>query len=74
VAAGALVGMAAARLFIPFFRYTGGKGVPLPPLLPIIAQDQVLRLTVIFTLIVVAAEVLTISASIRQRLAQVLRA
>jgi putative ABC transport system permease protein len=74
VAAGALVGMAAARLFIPFFRYTGGKGVPLPPLIPIIAGDQVLRLTVVFTLIVVVAEVLTISASIRQRLAQVLRA
>jgi putative ABC transport system permease protein len=74
VAAGALVGMAAARLFIPFFRYTGGKGVPLPPLVPIIAGDQVLRLTVAFTLIVVVAEVLTISASIRQRLAQVLRA
>jgi putative ABC transport system permease protein len=74
VAAGALVGMAAARLFIPFFRYTGGKDVPLPPLVPIIAVDQVLRLTVVFTLIVVVAEVLTISASIRQRLAQVLRA
>ena len=74
VATGAVVGMAAARLFIPFFRYTGGKGMPLPPLLPIIAEQQVINLTVAFTLIVVVAEVLTISASMRQRLAQVLRA
>ena len=74
VTTGAVVGMAAARMFIPFFRYTGGKGVPLPPLLPIIADQQVVYLTVAFTLVVVVAEVLTISASIRQRLAQVLRA
>ncbi len=74
VAAGALVGMAASRMFIPFFRYTGGKGVPLPPLLPIIAEQQVIHLTLAFTLIVVVAEVLTISASIRHQLAQVLRA
>jgi putative ABC transport system permease protein len=74
VVAGALVGMAASRMFIPFFRYTGGKGVPLPPLLPIIAEQQVIHLILAFTLIVVVAEVLTISASIRHQLAQVLRA
>ena len=39
---GALIGNAASELFIPFFRFTGEQGVPLPPLLPVFAEQQVL--------------------------------
>lgn len=37
-AAGAFIGVAASELFVPFFRVTGEKGLPLPPLIPVIAQ------------------------------------
>jgi putative ABC transport system permease protein len=74
VAAGAGIGVAASVLFVPFFRFTGEKGViPLPPLIPIIAWDQVYLLIGIFTAVVVLAEILTITLSIRQRIAQLLK-
>jgi putative ABC transport system permease protein len=74
VAAGAGIGVAATLLFVPFFRFTGEKGViPLPPLIPIIAWDQVYLLIGIFTAVVVVAETITITLSIRQRIAQLLK-
>lgn len=74
VVAGAGIGVAASLLFVPFFRFTGEKGViPLPPLIPIIAWDQVYLLISIFTALVVLAEIITITLSIRQRIAQLLK-
>jgi ABC-type antimicrobial peptide transport system permease subunit len=74
VAAGAGIGVAATLLFVPFFRFTGEKGVvPLPPLIPIIAWNQVYLLIGIFTAVVVLAEIITITLSIRQRIAQLLK-
>ena len=74
VTAGAGIGVATSLLFVPFFRFTGEKGaIPLPPLLPIIAWPQVYLLTGIFTAIVVVAQIITITLSIRQRIAQLLK-
>jgi putative ABC transport system permease protein len=74
VSAGALIGILASELFVPFFRYSNDKGVvPLPPLIPIIAWPQVWNLTIVFTAITVVAENVTITLSIRQQLAQLLK-
>ena len=71
--AGALIGVFASNLFIPYFRFTGQMAVALPPLLPIIAQEQVRKLTLIFAGTVVLAEVLTITSVLRRQLFAILK-
>lgn len=72
-ATGALIGISAARLFIPFFRYTGEKGIPLPPLIPIVSGDQFIKLSIIFALAIITVEVITITSILRNQLVQILK-
>jgi putative ABC transport system permease protein len=69
--AGAFIGMFSSRLFVPFFRYTGEKGVPLPPLIPLTADQAMRNLAIIFTIIIVLAEVTTITSALRRRLVRI---
>jgi putative ABC transport system permease protein len=69
--AGAFIGMFAARLFVPFFRYTGEQDIPLPPLIPVIAGVAMRNLAIIFTLIIVIAEVTTITSALHRRLVRI---
>jgi len=71
--AGAIIGSVAAGLFVPFFRYTGETGIPLPPLLPIISGSQLRSLSVVFGLAIIGTEVLTIGIVLHKRLAQILK-
>lgn len=71
--AGALIGLFASELFIPFFRFTGEQGVPLPPLIPIIANDQLRNLSLVFGVLIVGVEVITIASILRQQLVQILK-
>ena len=72
-AAGAWIGITVSRMIVPFFRYTGEKGIPMPPIVPVIAQDQVIILSAIFALVIVSAEVLTILTVFRQQLARLIK-
>ena len=69
--AGAFIGMYAARLFVPFFRVTGEKGVPLPPLIPLTSDQSMLNLAITFSVIIVLAEVITISSALRRKLVRI---
>ena len=71
--AGALVGIAASELFVPFFRVTGEQRTPLPPLLPVIAQQDISRLAVIFVGIMVLMGVVVIARALSRRHFAVLR-
>lgn len=71
--AGALAGIVAAELFVPFFRVAGGGQMPLPPLLPLIARDAVWSLTVTFTVVIILIEIGLISRVLYQRLAAMLK-
>lgn len=71
--AGAGIGALASNLFVPFFRVTREKGVPLPPLLPIIAYDQVWRLALGFVGVMVLLEVIVIVRSLSRRRFEMLR-
>ena len=73
VVVGVFVGRLASDLFVPFFRFTGETGIPLPPLIPIIANQEVRNLTLIFTMIIILAEIGAIGAALRQRLALLLK-
>jgi len=65
--AGAFIGVLVSELFIPFFRYTGEQYTPLPPLLPIVVGQGVWNLTVIFALVVIVAEVATVTSALYRR-------
>ncbi|MGC9468766.1 MAG: FtsX-like permease family protein [Anaerolineae bacterium] len=65
--AGALIGSFASSLFVPLFRITGEEGVPLPPLIPIIAEDQVRLLIAVFVGLIIGLEVLVITRALSKR-------
>jgi len=65
--AGSLIGAGASHFFVPLFRVTGEKNVPLPTLIPVIAQDKVAQLVIIFVGAIVLAEVLVIARALSQR-------
>jgi hypothetical protein len=71
--AGVMAGVLAANLFVPLFRVTGEEGAPLPPLLPVIAQEEILPLAAFFVGIMIVLELITIAAAIYQRLSSALR-
>jgi ABC-type antimicrobial peptide transport system permease subunit len=72
-AAGAFIGVAASELFVPFFRVTGEKGLPLPPLIPVIAQQDIRYLVVTFAGIMVLMEVVVIAKALSRLHSGVLR-
>ena len=69
--AGAGIGMLASQLFVPYFRVTGEKGVPLPSLIPITSDRSMINLAVVFTVIIIAAEVSTITSALRRKLVRI---
>jgi putative ABC transport system permease protein len=69
--AGALIGLLASQFFVPYFRVTGEKGIPLPPLIPLTSDQSMLNLAIIFTVIIVAAEVSTITSALRRKLVRI---
>ena len=68
---GALIGILAARLFIPYFRFIGESGIPLPPLVQLIDNQPMIILAIIFSVIIVTAEMLTITSALRRRLVRI---
>lgn len=71
--AGVVCGTLAARLFVPLFRMASGPETPLPPLIPIIAQDQIIPLAAAFAGGMIVLEILIISSAFYQRLFEALR-
>lgn len=71
--AGALIGMFASELFVPFFRFTGEQGIPLPPLVPVIASDRLRMMSLIFGVTIVGLEVAVIASILHNRLVQILK-
>jgi putative ABC transport system permease protein len=71
--AGVACGVLAAYLFVPFFRISVGSGAPLPPLIPIIAENQIAPLAVVFSLVMILLELIIISSAFFTRLFEALR-
>jgi len=69
--AGAFIGMLASQLFVPYFRVTGEKGISLPPLIPLTSDQSTVNLAIIFTAIIVVAEVSTITSAFRRKLVRI---
>jgi putative ABC transport system permease protein len=69
--AGALIGLLASQFFVPYFRITGEKGIPLPPLIPLTSDQSMANLAIIFTVIVLAAEISTITSALRRKLVRI---
>jgi ABC-type antimicrobial peptide transport system permease subunit len=68
--AGAWIGISASELFVPLFRVAqqeGVSGVPLPPLIPLIAYDRVQFLVVGFVGAIIFLEIAVITRALSKR-------
>jgi ABC-type antimicrobial peptide transport system permease subunit len=72
-AAGVFCGTLATELFVPLFRVTGEQGIPLPPMLPVIAQSQIIPLAAAFAGIMILLELGVIAIALYRRLFGMLR-
>ncbi len=70
---GALIGLYTSELFAPFFRIPEADGVPLPPLLPIIAEDATTSLGLTFALLMILSELFVITRALTSRVFSALR-
>jgi hypothetical protein len=52
---------------------TGEKGIPLPPLIPVIAQDEITQLAMAFASIMILLEVAVIATALYRRLFEMVR-
>ncbi len=58
---------------MPLFRVTGEAGIPLPPLLPVIVQAEIVPLAVAFAGIMIVLELAMIAVALYRRLFDALR-
>ncbi|MBX3012061.1 MAG: ABC transporter permease [Caldilineaceae bacterium] len=71
--AGVIAGSTVATLFVPLFRVTGDLGTALPPLLPILARDEIFPLAIAFAGVMIVLEIVVISSALYQKLFSALR-
>ncbi|MEZ4617141.1 MAG: FtsX-like permease family protein, partial [Caldilineaceae bacterium] len=70
---GATIGLNTSQIFAPFFRIPEANGIPLPPLLPIIAEDATTTLGVTFALLMILCELFVITRALTSRVFAALR-
>jgi len=70
---GVLVGSYAAQLFVPLFRVGSGPNAPLPPLLPIIAGNEILPMVLGFAGLMILLELVVLSSALYRRIFVALR-
>lgn len=70
---GVVVGSYAAELFVPLFRVGSGTDAPLPPLLPVIAGNEILPLVLAFAGLMILLELVVLSSALYQRIFVALR-
>ena len=71
--AGAIVGSMCSFLFSPFFRVTAAVRNPLPPLVPLIAENEIAVLAAVFAVAIIAVEVSVTFQALTRRLFDALR-
>jgi putative ABC transport system permease protein len=70
---GVLVGSYAAQLFVPLFRVGSGPNAPLPPLLPVIAGNEILPMVLGFAGLMIVLELVVLSSALYRRIFVALR-
>jgi putative ABC transport system permease protein len=73
VAGGAAIGAWASELFIPFFQAADKNVLNPPMLIPLIAWEEIGQISGVFTITLVAAQIVVISAALRSGVFQALR-
>lgn len=71
--AGVVAGSTVATMFVPLFRITGNLGTALPPLLPILARDEIFPLALAFSGVMILLEIIVISSALYQKLFSAMR-
>ena len=71
--AGIFIGSWTAEFFVPMFRIANESRLAMPPLIPIIAQNEVVALALIFAGVMILLEVILIGTALYQRMFDALR-
>lgn len=71
--AGIFIGSWTSAFFVPLFRVTSESQLAMPPLLPVIAQNEIVPLAVSFAATMILLEVVLISAALYRRMFDALR-
>jgi putative ABC transport system permease protein len=71
-AGGAVVGTFASYLFSPFFRIAGINNAPLPPLLPVVPDDLITQMAIVFAAVMIGLELIVITVALIRRLPKLL--
>lgn len=70
---GAIIGSLASQIFSPFFRITAEVRNPLPPLMPLIAEEEIAILALVFACAIIVIEVSVTFQALTRRLFDALR-
>jgi putative ABC transport system permease protein len=73
VAGGAGIGIWASKLFIPFFQAADQNVLNPPRLIPLVAWNDIIRISSAFTIVLVMAQIAVIFAALRRGVFQALR-
>ncbi len=73
VLGGAAIGIWASRLFIPFFQAADMNVLRPPTMIPLIAWEDIMRISAVFTVVLILAQIAVISAALRKGVFQALR-
>jgi putative ABC transport system permease protein len=73
VAGGAAIGVLTSRLFIPFFQATDRSVLNPPMLLPLVAWEEIGRISGIFVGVLIVVQIAVIAAALRRGVFQALR-
>lgn len=71
--AGVIAGSTTATMFVPLFRITGDLGTALPPLLPILAREEIFPMAILFAVVMIVLEMIVITSALFQKLFSALR-
>jgi putative ABC transport system permease protein len=73
VLGGAAIGVLASRLFIPFFQATDQNVLNPPMLLPLVAWEDIGRISAVFIVVLIVAQIAVVNAALRRGVFQALR-
>ncbi|MEA3407250.1 MAG: FtsX-like permease family protein [Chloroflexota bacterium] len=71
--AGAATGVAASRLFVPYFQFTDDPSLQVPPFVPYIDWERLAWIAVVYLAVLTLSEIIVLASATRREAFQVLR-
>jgi putative ABC transport system permease protein len=73
ILAGAGIGVAASRLFVPYFQFTDNPSLQVPPFIPHIDWQRLVWIAIVYFVVLTISEIIVLASATRREVFQVLR-